>query len=179
MKKHFTLLAYCLLFIVFTNCNNDDDNHSNDPINQLPPATQSGENTFGCLLDGEPFLPGNGGNPLDCVYQFVNGGYYFALQANREIDLNLIRLGCNTENLEINQDGVYALKENINGNASGKYFYETYLNYTSNTHTGELTITKLDFDNHIVSGTFWYDVEDQNGVVHEIREGRFDMLFSQ
>lgn len=46
------------------------------------------------------------------------------------------------------------------------------------THTGELTITKLDFENNIVSGTFWYDIEDTQGVIHQIREGRFDMHFT-
>nr|WP_315258204.1 hypothetical protein [uncultured Flavobacterium sp.] len=52
--------------------------------------------------------------------------------------------------------------------------------YTTNTiNTGELKIAKLDFTNNIVSGTFWYDVKDNNGVIHQIRDGRFDMQFTQ
>ncbi|MFC5981116.1 hypothetical protein [Flavobacterium salmonis] len=46
-------------------------------------------------------------------------------------------------------------------------------------NTGELKITKLDFTNNIVSGTFWFDVKDDKGVLHQIREGRFDMQFTQ
>ncbi|MBQ0767738.1 MAG: hypothetical protein KBT58_00490, partial [Bizionia sp.] len=58
------LLAFALLLIV-SNCNKNDDDQPTNPIDQLPPATQTGANTFGCLLDGEPFLPGNSQNPLD------------------------------------------------------------------------------------------------------------------
>lgn len=172
-------LFFSILLLSTTSCNNDDDNSSNDPIDQLPPPTQTGENTFGCLLDGEPFLPGSGTNPLDCVYQFVNGGYYFSLQANREFNSQLIRLGCSTENLEIQENQTYILENKQDGNAYGKYFFETFFNYTTHTHIGQLTITKLDFDNNIVSGTFFYDIEDQNGIVHEIRDGRFDMQFTE
>ena len=28
-----------------------------DPVSKLPPATQTGANTFGCLLNGQPWLP--------------------------------------------------------------------------------------------------------------------------
>ena len=76
------LLVLCILFI---RCSSDDDNvNASDPVNQLPEATQTGENTFGCLLDGEAFIPGGGTNPLDCVYQFVGGEHYFNLQGNNK-----------------------------------------------------------------------------------------------
>jgi hypothetical protein len=114
------------------------------------------------------------------VYQFVNGGYYFSLQANKDdANFNLIRLGCNTQRLEISQGQTYKLKEQIDGNAYGKYFFNTSFTYTSEIHQGEMAITKLDFENNIVSGTFWYDIEDKNGIVHKVREGRFDMRFTQ
>lgn len=178
MKK--LILTLCFLpLLSITSCNSDDDNTQSNPISQLPPATQTGENTFGCLLDGEPFLPGSGQNTLDCVYQFVNGEYYFSLQANREFNFFLTRLGCSTKNLQIEQGITYTLTDNTNGNAYGKYFSETFINYTDNIHFGEVTITTLDIMNNIVSGTFWYDIEDSNGIIHEIREGRFDMQFTE
>ncbi|WP_425413758.1 hypothetical protein [Psychroflexus tropicus] len=41
-------------------------------------------------------------------------------------------------------------------------------------------MTKLDTDNQIVSGTFWFDVEHPTtGEVLEIREGRFDMQYTE
>ena len=84
------LCAICLLFV--TSCNNDDD-QPQSPIDQLPAATQTGENTFGCLLDGEPFIPGGTQNPLDCVYQLIDGERFFTVDAaKRNDDFNLISL---------------------------------------------------------------------------------------
>ena len=84
-------LLILILILSMSCCKKDDDNLT--PLDQLPPATQTGENTFGCLLDGEAFIPSGGTNPLDCVYQFVNGEYYFGLQGNkRDEDNNMITL---------------------------------------------------------------------------------------
>ncbi|CAD0001286.1 hypothetical protein [Flavobacterium salmonis] len=52
------LLLFTALFIL-TSCDKDkDDDKPTNPIDQLPPVTQTGANTFGCLLDGEVFKPG-------------------------------------------------------------------------------------------------------------------------
>jgi hypothetical protein len=43
-----------------------------------------------------------------------------------------------------------------------------------------MTITKLDIENQIVSGTFWLDVENPfTGETIEIREGRFDTILNR
>ncbi len=180
MKTKTLFLLILLPFWGLVGCSNDDDAPPPNPVDLLPPATQTGENTFGCLLDGKAFLPGGGVNPLDCVYQYVDGGYYFSLQGNRrDSNYNLILIGLSTKRLEIQEGAKYTLKKNINGDAYGTFAYNAVFSHTSNIETGELTITKLDFENNIVSGTFWFDVKDDNGVVHEIREGRFDMQYIQ
>ncbi len=174
------LILLLVLTATISCCNKDDDNPPPDPVGQLPPATQTGAGTFGCLLDGEVFLPGNVPNKLDCVYQFVNGGYYFSLQGSkRDSNNNVILIGLSTKNMEINASTTYMLKENIDQSAYGTYFFNTDFNYTNQIETGELKITKLDFDNHIVAGTFWFDVKDSNGIVHKIRDGRFDVRFTE
>lgn len=179
MKLLYSFFLICV-FLVFTACSDDDDAPPPNPIDLLPPATQTGENTFGCLLDGEAFLPAGGINPLDCVYQFVDGGYYFALQGNKRDEKNhIILIGVGTKNKEIEEGKTYQLLENVEGNCTGVYAYAGEFRYTSEIHTGELNITKLDFENNIVSGTFWFDVKDENGVIHEIRKGRFDIHFTQ
>lgn len=162
-------------------CNNDDDNNSQNPIDQLPPATQTGENTFGCLLDGEVFIPGGGTNPLDSVYQFVNGGYYFSVQGNSRDNQNILRrISIAVLNIELTQGNTYSLLENEDGNATGRFFFGTLSNNTSVNNSGELTINKLDTDNQIVSGIFWFDViHPLTGEIAEIREGRFDMQYTQ
>ncbi|WP_026451386.1 DUF6252 family protein [Aequorivita capsosiphonis] len=187
MKNNFSKLImlpkYILLIFLATTIScwqNDDDDPPTEPVDQLPPATQTGAGTFGCLLDGEVYLPGNIPNKMDCVYQYVNSGYYLSLQGSkRDSNNNIIRISLNTKRKEIQQNETYNLLENIDENAYGSYFYNLNFSYTSLVHSGELTITKLDFDNHIVSGTFWFDVKDSAGVVHEIRDGRFDMRFTE
>ncbi len=157
-------------------CSDDNDKPKSE-LEKLPPATQTGENTFGCLLDGKASLPGGGINPLDCVYQYVDGGYYFSLQCNKRDNFNnSINISLNTNDLEIEEGVTYILNESIPGNAYGLYYFNLYQSYTSGIYSGELIITNL--TNTTVSGTFWFDVQHQNGVVHQIREGRFDMEYS-
>ena len=51
-------------------------------------------------------------------------------------------------------------------------------NDTCDTDYGYLHITKFDFTNYIVSGTFEFDVvHPETGEIIEIREGRFDTKF--
>ena len=173
-------LLIVLTLILTLSCCKDDDVTPINPIDQLPPATQTGANTFGCLLDGKAFLPDGRHLSLDCIYQFVDGGYHFALQGNRRDELShKITIALGTNKLEIEQGETYNLFENIDGNANGVYAYSINISYTTQIHTGKLTITKLDQINQIVSGTFWYDIKDYNDVVHHIREGRFDMHYTQ
>jgi hypothetical protein len=174
-----------VLLLELWGCSNHDDTPPPNPIDLLPPATQTGENTFGCLLDGKAFTPRAATVPYNCFYQYVDGGYYFYVTGKNSENGILKSITVGTENLEIMEGDAYALKERISGNAFGRYYIgnsNTGINqniYTSDNYTGELTITKLDFENHIVSGTFWFDIIDEDGIVHEIREGRFDMRFTE
>jgi hypothetical protein len=175
MKKLFLLLV-----ITFTlSCCDEDDNKSANPIDQLPPATQTGANTFGCLLDGEVFKPGFYNNSYQCFYQYVNGGYHFNVSANNTSNNILRGIMVGTTRLEISQGQVLKLYDRIEGNAFGSLSILDNFNETTITNTGELKITKLDIKNNIVAGSFWFDVKDNKGVIHQIREGRFDMQFAK
>ena len=175
MNKKAILLI--LLAFTFACSKNDDGNDpSINPVYQLPPATQIGANKAGCLLDGEVFLPDNRQNSTNCFYQIVDGKSYFYMNFNNFSDDVFKSISLGTESLQIQQNQDYNLINRIEGNAYGLYIENISDNYTSNIHTGKLTITKL--TDQIVSGTFWFDVEDQNGVVHQIREGRFDMKYT-
>lgn len=173
MKKTILLL---LLVFTFGCDNNDDKATSNNPIDQLPPVTQVGANKVGCLLDGKAFLPDQGPLSTNCFYQIVNDKYYFYVNFNNFSNDIFKSISLGTESLEIQQNQEYDLMERIDGNAYGMYNENIDVNYTSNIHKGKLLITKI--TNQIVSGTFWFDVQDSNGVVHQIREGRFDMKYT-
>lgn len=177
MKKILLLLTLSILFA----CCNKDDNPipTPTPVSQLPPATQTGANTFGCLLDGEVFKPSNLPNSTNCYYQLLNNEYFFYVSAQKTMSNNIVTIALKTQKKQITQNETYNLFEDINGNASGNYLYNLEFNSTSTLNNGQLKITKLDFTNNIVSGTFFYDVKDSQNIVHQIREGRFDMRFTQ
>src|SRR5690554_65966 len=74
MKKTFLLFEVVVLMIAY---NKDDEAPQPTPepteIEKLPPATQTGANKVGCLLNGKAFLPSGtnptGGNPNPyCAY---------------------------------------------------------------------------------------------------------------
>ena len=179
------LLLLLLTTFAISCCNKGDDDQPKTELEKLPPATQTGANTFGCLLDGEVFKPGLTNNSYNCFYQLVDGEYYFAVTANNTKNNVLKAISVGTEKLSISQGQTLTLLERAYGNANGRYFIGSNITgivenyYTSTENTGELKITKLDFTNNIVSGTFWFDVKDNKGVIHQIRNGRFDMQFTQ
>ena len=83
MKRTFFLLLLASLFLV--NCNNDDngDDGPTDPLDELPAATQTGAQTLGCLINGEPFIPSNFGNSApNAFYQFVDGAYTLGISGS-------------------------------------------------------------------------------------------------
>jgi hypothetical protein len=180
MKKLILLLFVLSLFSA-TSCNSDDDNSSQNPIDQLPPETQTGANTFGALLDGDVFIPQGVPNLVQCNYQLINGERYFFVTGRMRDNttFELFSLSITTNAKEIVEGETYSLIEEADGNATGIYGYNGDLYFTNGVESGEVTISRLDMNNQIVSGAFWFDVIDQNGDLRQIREGRFDMQFTQ
>ncbi|QTY27811.1 DUF6252 family protein [Flavobacterium sp. CS20] len=187
MKTKLKTLSLILLCIFLISCSSDDDNSGgNNSVNQLPEATQIGANTAGALVDGQPITPKGGGiNPnLIAFYQFVDGAYFFnvgILNSENNITKS-IKVFAN-ENI-IEEDEVYTLNKDDNSVGYGGNYSilsnETDSFYFTNTDfTGELIITHLDEQNRIVSGTFWFDAVNEDGEVVEVREGRFDVTYSQ
>jgi hypothetical protein len=157
------------------------------PLEQLPPETQVGAGTFGCLINGNIFKPK--GNPLNgpilsCAYQFVKGGYYFQLKANQENGPETLTIGLYTDSLEISMGQTIELSQKLSsGKAYGLHgHYDVYtggiLYYTDSMVSGELKIKYFDSINKVVSGTFWFDAFNSTNEKVEIRNGRFDMKFS-
>lgn len=174
-------LIFILATIFTLSCCSSDD----DSGDQLPPETQTGANTAGCLVNGKVFLPKKEGiNPeLVCNYEFINGEFFFNLAFSdlRNGGIESVAVNHNRVSLEVNQ--VYILNKNTVSDGDftgggGTYFPTLQNFYRTNTiKTGELKITRLDLQNSIISGTFWFDAINSNGEVVEIRQGRFDMRY--
>ena len=186
MKKIFLLFAVAILMIA---CNKDDEAPQPTPepteIEKLPPATQTGANKVGCLLNGKAFLPvgslTGSSNPY-CGYYHDEFALVFRIVKNND---NITGNGTEavalySSNVILEEDTKYILKDYAQ-NHSANYSISIYPNVnnyeTNNGYTGELHITKLDKEKNIISGTFWFDAVNEQGKKVEIREGRFDMVF--
>ncbi|WP_277633170.1 hypothetical protein [Avrilella dinanensis] len=179
MRKILSLLLSSLL--LFACCKSDDNMPA--PIDQLPPATQTGEVIFACLVDGEPYIC-KGYDMVTAYYQWVDGGRVFSISGNVEDKfVESISLG-NKDNAPIEEGHTYLLNDTRPGYGGGFLVKELPLDFewvlTNSTYSGEMTITRFDMEEEIVSGIFWFDLENPwTGETIEIREGRFDTHFSQ
>ena len=172
-KRAATLLLAALLGLSQCKKNNPD------PASQLPPATQTGANTLGCLVNGQPWTQqGNNGasnysisydqNPygvLDLTtyrYQQKPMDNYqhlilFAreLQAPRSYDLG---------NILLTRVSWHDRLTHCDQSSRDK---DTF-------HKGTLTITKLDLQAGIIAGTFDFVLAKPGCDTVRITQGRFD-----
>ena len=179
--KHFFLLL--LTTITLSCCSSDDDNNNGD---QLPPETQTGANTAGCLVGGQVFLPHQRGlnAALLCNYEFIDGKFYFNLVINDNRETIGKTVSVRTGEISLATNSIYPLNisntifqpDFIGGGGIYGIGASTYF-YTNSIKTGELKITRLDLSNSIISGTFWFDAVNSAGETVQIRSGRFDMHY--
>ena len=184
MKKTNTLLWLTLLCLstIVAGCKKDKKTE------QLPPATQTGANTFGCLINGKVYTPKgfklnkpnfemivdpgfNDGNLDIRVYRLENEREtYLSLGSDSiknvgfyPIDTNAgFSFFVNTKN----SASRICLTRHPDGNASGK--------------TGFIKITRYDLNNRIISGEFEFEFTNTDcglGNPIKITQGRFDKSF--
>tara|TARA_R110001583_G_scaffold185065_1_gene344966 strand:- start:405 stop:767 length:363 start_codon:yes stop_codon:yes gene_type:complete len=105
--KHLLLLFTAL--IILNGCSNDDDNAS------LPPETQTGANTVGCLVNGKVFLPhAEGLNPsVNCFYQFVDGEFFFTLRFSDFRQGRSESVFLQTKRIDLKKENTYLLNKNM------------------------------------------------------------------
>lgn len=160
-------------------------NRPKNSLGQLPAETQTGANTFGCLIDGRPFIPSGdpfGGPIKKAAYQFNNGGYYLGISGKRQESEGVISIAIFSDSTQPLAVHAYDLTtHNENGRYSGvvNKTANAILNsyYTNEINRGQLIIKKFDEINQIISGTFWFDAKNSNGQIVQIREGRFDLHY--
>lgn len=179
-------LAILTVAILFIGCIKDDSLPW--PLSELPPATQTGENTFGCLINGEPFVPGiYTWNPLahklQSVYDEPNYGVTydnrFSLHATYETDsiYNSVGFGI----FPVLMAGMYEKANSVFFSVSvatkNNDSYKIY--YLDTTSYHEILIKNLDTVKNIASGTFEMDMReiDDSTDILQIRHGRFDVRY--
>ncbi len=152
-----------ILFVAsFVGCSNDDDNTSQDPIAQLPPATMTGENTFGFLLNGEPI-------------NVTNTTQQFAVYQQGQLQFGAVGIGINLNdplntNISFNLVDRARYQEDSNPQLGCQYQF-------SDTYQGSVIFTKIDTVNFIISGTFEFSTINEDCENIDITEGRFDLQY--
>lgn len=170
--KNYLLLAALL---GLSQCKKNDP----DPASQLPPATQTGANTFGCLLNGQPWLPGgnDGFSNYDVVYDPFYSQGTLSVGASRltgnGADKQIIGFASDS----LRNTGKYILRTGgrhqadfINKQTSCSYHSADVSTYCR----GTLTITRLDRALGIVSGTFAFTLATPGCDTIKVTQGRFD-----
>ncbi|MCX2494762.1 DUF6252 family protein [Pedobacter sp. PF22-3] len=157
---------------------------SNNPIDDLPSATTTGANTFGCLVNGELFIPKVKSGPLGALkanYDVYNSRPFLSISArnNQNPGSSDILLFINASSIKQGENYSLTKRNQDNEKSYGVYNYrgpkESYgTDYNTNDQlTGNIKITY--FDKYIVAGTFWFNAVSDAGEKVEIREGRFDI----
>ena len=177
------LFLVSILFFSLLSCKDrNEDPKPQTELEKLPEATRTGKNTAGCLVNGTAFLPKgylNIGN-LNCNY---TDGKDFNIRISEKINNDIRSIYVFNNNQQLVQGQTYILKQETNDSGFGTYILNAEAspspNYysTNSTITGELKITYHNFDQAILSGTFWFDAVNSNGDKVQVREGRFDMHY--
>jgi hypothetical protein len=149
------------------------------PEDQLPPATQTGQHTFGCLLNGQPWTPGGNVGPANyrLVYDAGYAGGDLEIRAYRYIEALKGTQYFIIAGAPVTKTGTYP----IDGKTIGVYYssgikgscYE-YYSAPGLTMNGQLTISRLDYAQGIVSGTFNFKLFQPGCDTVKVTQGRFD-----
>ncbi len=171
------------ILLVFFGCLLISSSCRKQQEDKLPPATQTGANTFGCLVNGNAWVP-TGRGVGSGIYPTA-GGFY----ANVDNSLNIfIKAYSENEIFQVFLKHAIAIGDYpLNKNTAimpGAIFPESYGSYsingqedfiTDSLHTGIVQITYADTVKGIVSGTFEMQLYQKNtGKVINITKGRFD-----
>ena len=190
-----TLFKTTLILLLLLGCSKDEDNNTFTPT--LPEATQTGKNTFGCYIDGKLLTPRDG---TGSVFGADHGMVYSGLGQAPNYDYNEINvqdyasgfgglMDIHIIDLHSNAEETYNINEsncqdnidaNNNINIRCRWWNESLEKfewYCSVGNQGSLTITRYDFENRIVSGTFNFTAQNRDDPedIIEITNGRFDI----
>lgn len=173
------LLIICSSFFLMTSCKKE--------IEELPPATQIGANTFGAKVDGNFWIPqGFGPFPASNLLEarrlgpnfYINARNFSSSPNESEFEIFL---------KDVTGAGTYPLNTTLGGRSTAaSYGFYVKRNFTpssewitSATYSGTVTLSLLDTANKIMAGTFQFDAVDIYGTRAPIAvtEGRFDIKY--
>jgi len=184
LKTYFLLSMACLLFACA--CTKEE-------IENLPPATQTGANTFGCLVNGKAFvssketyrsrdIPSSLIYPLTLTKRYSEGGVVNNIRiegrsfgTNKTGDIYIyIYDELSVEEKSYSTDVAEGFSS-FRPNYSFMSVIHSGAIYYSQENSGSITLTRVDYENRIYSGTFSAELKHEDGRTIKITEGRFDI----
>lgn len=176
--KHFLVSGIALLLLT-TACNKE--------VDELPGATDTGANTFGAKVNGAYWVPARFGIlPADNLLRaWFTSPESIMIKANN-FSQSPTETGFEIQIGGVDGPGTYYLNQNISKPTAAGYGYYVKRTFTptgewqTSTHyTGTVTITKLDYANKIVAGTFEFTAGSLTGSGESISvtDGRFDIKY--
>lgn len=146
------------------------------PVDQLPPATQSGAGTFGCLVNGQVYTPkGNVGmTNFAVLYEpGANGATLNIITYRRDDRYQDMNLSCG---LITPQKHTFTIAlPVVEGTASytgpaGDFDNDRGLKYRH----GQIVLTRVDEQAGVLAGTFEFTSVNTKGDTLKVTQGRFD-----
>ncbi len=172
------ILFLCSNLFIGSSCKKNKSSATTE--DQLPAATQTGANTFGCLVNGKVFVNKGYTNPYPNYRVIIDPG------ANNNFDLRTYSYQNNIEtDFGFSSFGVNGIGNYIINGVSQIYPYYTrdgnsnicyFVSSNNNFKQGYLKITRYDLQNGIISGEFEMKLFDAQISCDTIRitQGRFD-----
>ena len=158
-------------------------------LSKLPPATQTGANTFGCLVNGKAWVAQRNDCSIFCspsfkiYYDGSNGGYLGIEALIIDIKNNIderFDIVFDSSNLKLihpirisNPLTTSSFKNFIGVSNCSKY--EHYSD-SSVIHIGNVIMTRYDLPNGIFSGTFEFTLTKPGCETLNVTDGRFDKI---
>ena len=157
---------FLLLGVLFSGCKKDDPT----PLERLPPATTTGANTWGCLVNGEAWTS-KGADNMGSDWTVPDGMSVRMYFSTRRISLVFPDTTSSYRLLV----GAYALVPNnlVGSHASVRIGSKIYNG--SNLVGGIVHLNRVDRQAGVVSGTFELTIVDQPGDTLRVTNGRFDI----
>jgi hypothetical protein len=155
-------------------------------ISELPAATQSGANTFGCRVDGNFWVPSGFGiistaPKLEARLAgddlFINARNFSGSPTETELEIFIRNVTGNANYFLNTTTGYPASLDNSYAYYVHRHFTPDNEWITSAQYTGVVTITKIDSVNHFVSGTFQFQAINLYNTPQplNVTDGRFDV----
>ncbi|MEQ8580527.1 MAG: DUF6252 family protein [Marinoscillum sp.] len=147
--------------------------HEPTELEKLPPLTTTGENTFGCLVNGGAFVVTNTSR-MSAIYQ--GGVVQFGAEQEKSNITKSIRLILDDPLLENTN---YQL--GVTSNFRSRYRTRMdppicYYEY-ENTYEGFVEFTNINKSDFTISGTFEFSTVTADCDTVKITDGRFDMQY--